>query len=509
MADYSASATPMVQSLVSETALRLGMARTLATSVAIRMQSMPNATNTRFDDGTWSRLVREMRLVGLAVQVTYAPLLLGDDQRREFEAFAREQALAIDGDDEEDICYPCGSKYIGYKNLDQTIFVPGYGEFTCKRIQDVLFTGFATSAECPGIIQVTGDCICGEVLAQQDENEMAAPKIYGTIFTVDETNGTIFLEEPYGQEMYSPIWESVVDQVPLMYNQLSREHRRPCFSTLVRDVSPVITMSYLRDSSFEDLYEGFADELAYDLFFPVLLNNQVVGTIGASLIWKHYVTHILPPNSEHLILVVTNTCGQVFSFSIERTGDGKGHLILLGFEDLHDRKFDDMQFASKTEEMQALIDYFTSGTTEVNHTEHCAYKFNVYPSQAYEDIFLSREPTFAAIVVGCMFGLMTVVFVLYDFVVRRRQKKVMASANRTNDIVVDLFPSNVRSRLYEAQQCPDWLMRSKSKMESFLQNDENVVMSEPIADLFPHTVSSLASEEVWPKTYSFTDCYVS
>jgi hypothetical protein len=42
-----------------------------------------------------------------------------------------------------------------------------------------------------------------------------------------------------------------------------------------------------------------------------------------------------------------------------------------------------------------------------------------------------------------------VVFGVYDFVVQRRQREIIAKAERTNKLVSDLFPQNVKDRLLE------------------------------------------------------------
>jgi hypothetical protein len=87
--------------------------------------------------------------------------------------------------------------------------------------------------------------------------------------------------------------------------------------------------------------------------------------------------------------------------------------------------------------------------------------------------------------------------------VRRRQEKVMKSANRTNDIVAALFPKQVRDRLYEQAEAREKASRasrnggfglgngntSKMQMQRFLSNsgESEIFGPEPIADYFPHT----------------------
>lgn len=78
------------------------------------------------------------------------------------------------------------------------------------------------------------------------------------------------------------------------------------------------------------------------------------------------------------------------------------------------------------------------------------------------------------------------VFGGYDVIVRRRQTKIMISANRTNSIVTSLFPENVRSRMYESS-----MYASTKGAEAAGQPPEINAeghQSPPIADLYPSAV---------------------
>jgi hypothetical protein len=87
--------------------------------------------------------------------------------------------------------------------------------------------------------------------------------------------------------------------------------------------------------------------------------------------------------------------------------------------------------------------------------------------------------------VFAVFFFTSLVFVLYDYIVQKRQAKVMASAIRTNNIVSSLFPLSVRDRLYrnkaqedkitgreheESTHTPVGGSYSKKQMQSFLSN---------------------------------------
>ena len=107
---------------------------------------------------------------------------------------------------------------------------------------------------------------------------------------------------------------------------------------------------------------------------------------------------------------------------------------------------------------------------------------------------ICAAPQFAAIVVAC-FVLTTLVFIVYDFMVTLRNKRVMDTAEKTTAIVSSLFPSNVRDRIMEeAGQATDE-KKKENRKNAFLANNarqpditgynpsEAIYGSKPIADL--------------------------
>jgi class 3 adenylate cyclase len=84
--------------------------------------------------------------------------------------------------------------------------------------------------------------------------------------------------------------------------------------------------------------------------------------------------------------------------------------------------------------------------------------------------------------------------ILYDYIVRRRQSKIMKSAKQTDDIVVSLIPDAFRNRLYEQMSADNTeshsslgISSTKTAMSSFLSGSTQglALGSDPIADFFP------------------------
>jgi class 3 adenylate cyclase len=91
----------------------------------------------------------------------------------------------------------------------------------------------------------------------------------------------------------------------------------------------------------------------------------------------------------------------------------------------------------------------------------------------------------------------SIVFLVYDTVIEKRQRKVMQTATRSSAIVSSLFPSNVRTRLYEEsaptvnpekdQQPFSQQMRMKNFMAKTQTTSVEPINTGPIADLFEST----------------------
>jgi len=78
---------------------------------------------------------------------------------------------------------------------------------------------------------------------------------------------------------------------------------------------------------------------------------------------------------------------------------------------------------------------------------------------------------------------LAVILMIYDWVIRRRQNKIMDSAIRTNEIVTSLFPKQVRDRMYTSAK-KEGNRREGSEHASNDGKQISVYGSEPIADLY-------------------------
>jgi hypothetical protein len=120
-----------------------------------------------------------------------------------------------------------------------------------------------------------------------------------------------------------------------------------------------------------------------------------------------------------------------------------------------------------------------SGLPIINDT--CPFHLRLYPTAVLEDDYVTNNPIIFTVCAVLIFAFTSAVFLLYDWMVELRQRKVMASAVQTSAIVSSLFPSTVRDRLFKADE-DDSNFRQSSGLESFFFTHRSG--SRPIADLY-------------------------
>lgn len=299
--------------------------------------------------------------------------------------------------------------------------------------------------------------------------------------------------------VYTPIWQRAP---PCDYaTQINQDLRSdPTFTGHIDGMlaanHPVITAvveaTYL-ETNYEQRFnpKEYAEPHSYILtpvYDTLLENRTAVAFLSAFLRWGAFFTDVLPSSQHGIFVVLDSNCGGAFTYEIFGRKP-----VYIGEGNLHDTRVDD----------DPLVDHFEfspeSALGEIKgEIEFCHYYAHVYPSQEWREQFSSNAPyTYAATVMGC-FMATALGFLVYDFLVQRRQNKVMQSAARTNKIVTSLFPANVRARLLEeaddVKGPKDFganVFRNSGKKDNSLfaaeSPSEAIFGSKPIADLFPNT----------------------
>ncbi|CAB9499073.1 Receptor-type guanylate cyclase gcy [Seminavis robusta] len=172
------------------------------------------------------------------------------------------------------------------------------------------------------------------------------------------------------------------------------------------------------------------------------LNRRIKAFMMGVMPWDRYFSDLLPAEVYGIVGIVQNTCGQSFTFSI----DGP-KATFRGEGDLHDRRFDGMMVETAFEEFRSIRGWANESGN--NLVGHCDYKFTIYPTAEFRDIYTSSRPEYFALGLTALFAFTGMVFLVYVYASRRRQRKVMAVALSTSAIVASMFPSNVRDRILQ------------------------------------------------------------
>ena len=118
---------------------------------------------------------------------------------------------------------------------------------------------------------------------------------------------------------------------------------------------------------------------------------------------------------------------------------------LLGEGDLSDKNY-----SQYTKEVDFNEFLYENPQVMAETPFHCSAKLLVSPTRLYMEDNESHLPLILAIVVGVIFGIMGVLFVVYDVHAQKRNHKMVHTAARTGAIVSSLFPSTFRDRLDHA-----------------------------------------------------------
>jgi hypothetical protein len=157
--------------------------------------------------------------------------------------------------------------------------------------------------------------------------------------------------------------------------------------------------------------------------------------------------------------------------------------------DMHDLQYDDMKKSTSFASVKNIADGTKHGLPL--NQEHCSILLDVYPSEAFYNIYISNKPIIITFAVAVIFMFTACMFLYYDRLVERRQALILKRAEQTSAIVSSLFPENVRDRLMEVGTKDEKNKDSvapNQRLRSFLNSgaEEDDMDLQPIADLFPN-----------------------
>lgn len=202
----------------------------------------------------------------------------------------------------------------------------------------------------------------------------------------------------------------------------------------------------IRPSSilFYPVFENFKNPEDFPVFenagLPFVNKTSVVGSISIVFSWDTLLQRILPNYIKGMICVLRSSIGQEYSYSVSGND-----VTFLGEGDRHDPKYDKYK-----EEVQATLGRTEEELGNVDYL--ITYTLVMYPSQAFEDAYVTNKAAIYTAGVVLIFLCTSALFLLYDYLVEDRQQKTARFARQSANIVDAMFPAGFRERLYKSHQ---------------------------------------------------------
>lgn len=228
--------------------------------------------------------------------------------------------------------------------------------------------------------------------------------------------------------------------------------------------------------------------------------KSLVAMVHMALNWHDHFENLLHDETEGIMVVLKSTCGDLMTLQI----DGST-VTNLGDGDLHDREF---EYLGQTAGLTLALNEILEGSAESEKGISCGYSLTVYPSSKFQESYTTMKPLGYMLVVLGIFAFTSLVFILYDLLVQKRQETVMDSAVKTNDIVDSLFPDQFRQQMLDnagahangkkSQKDAFHAPSVRKSLNKFVEGGEfeddeaKLFLSKPVADLFPAATVMMA-----------------
>jgi class 3 adenylate cyclase len=221
--------------------------------------------------------------------------------------------------------------------------------------------------------------------------------------------------------------------------------------------------------------------------------HEVVGMIAATWFWRDLIKDLLPEDHQGFVVVFENPCNPSFTYQV----DGPV-TTYLGRGDLHDTRYD--KYDGIHSEIKDLGSFSLSGSRHsfvpVNE-EYCQFHISIYPSETMEASFTSQDPVIYMCVAILIFVFTSLLFVGFDFMVRRRHKVVLSTAETSNAVVSSLYPEEVRDRIKQTH--------IDKKQKSKLKKIEKARRASTSRDRLTALRKQMKSGEDWDSAASLSD----
>jgi class 3 adenylate cyclase len=495
--DFILISEAITQTLLQDCDVFISSAVSIATTMTIVMEAY-NETQLTFGIPLPRYESMASDRVTLSDYVSWNPLIRSDEERRQFEAMvaSREQEGYFDSLSSP-TCFVCGDEDMAPSTPDVVVAFSGANQFSCEYLEYAGKVGGIDEFACPYVTsRVVSECSCSPSKASSIAEDVRSPS--EGIFRFTNDDNFTAATEPWLGGPYMPMFLDILatsNRQPLMYNHLSHPKLAHAASQMIFSGIPQTTdMLTHGERTFYQKYSLFQSDPDLGpssvLYYPVRnpQDTEIAGAISLHLSWGNLLRRRVPTNGQKVNIVVESSCGQVHTYKVRKEGV---QMEWIGEGDLHDRKYDHMAGRTSFRDFTEYRLSYVKRDYNTTQEESCDYRFSVYPTAALEDTYITNSPRIYAMFAILIFFFTSLVFMVYDYMVRRRQTKIMAAAKQTDTIVSSLFPQNVRDRLYQQAHGPNEIGDGSASLLSRTRNtfwsgpQVSVFGSAPIADFFP------------------------
>ena len=240
---------------------------------------------------------------------------------------------------------------------------------------------------------------------------------------------------------------------------------------------PFFQFDFLFDPE-EKMYKTDPHGIIMSPVYTKIEENPTLAGIAVGVTpFGNLLDRLLPDGVDGVIGILKDNCDNVMSFELS-----SGKARFLGYVDAHEKDMENYERSILNLEMYGEI---VEGL--------CAHDLYIYPTAKLMATYETNGTGIFVGVVAVSLSLIAI-FVFYDNMVTKRQKKTLQAALRNRAIVTSLFPEQIARRLVADSQSPgaekkQGTTKSKSKFEGYLDQEsvhnEALSNSKPLAELFP------------------------
>lgn len=170
---------------------------------------------------------------------------------------------------------------------------------------------------------------------------------------------------------------------------------------------------------------------------PSAKNRNVVGVLKSTIQWGYFLQDILASSDIGYQVAVKCTClKEQAKYTFELNGPKVKN---VGINKRHDDHIPSEIHFDATLNADVIEDGTTEGVPFLK--DYCPYIFEVYPSHENFEYYVTNQAIVISLSIAAVFVFTILMFIVYDRLVERRQRIVLAKATQSTAIVSSLFVS--------------------------------------------------------------------